>query len=271
MKTRMRMTLVDWIVVAVCMVLVTLTLGATGSTGRRRAKELICLSNLRQWGKVFQDYVEHNDGRFFTGDDHTPGRWWPKQLDEAQQDWEQTKIWFCPEATRPMYDEQGNIAPTLDPFVAWGIHTGPDLRAHRIAGSYGLNGYTIIPKHAFDYYGNGVSTDEGWRVATVKGGAKIPWFVDALRFDLWPTRYDSPAESEFAAWSSERDMARCCINRHNGAVNCLFLDGSVRKVGLKELWTLKWHKSFDTRGPWTIAGGALPEDWPQWMRNFKDY
>ena len=66
-------------------------------------------------------------------------------------------------------------------------------------------------------------------------------------------------------------MARCCINRHSGAINCLFLDGSARKVGLKELWALKWHKSFDTAGPWTQAGGVTVADWPQWMHEFKDY
>jgi hypothetical protein len=51
----------------------------------------------------------------------------------------------------------------------------------------------------------------------------------------------------------------------------LFLDWSVRKVGLKELWTLKWYMSFDTKGPWTKAGGVMPDQWPKWMQKFKDY
>jgi hypothetical protein len=62
-----------------------------------------------------------------------------------------------------------------------------------------------------------------------------------------------------------------CINRHDGAINGLFLDYSVRRIGLKELWTLKWYLSFNTAGSWTKAGGVQPEDWPKWMRNFKDY
>jgi prepilin-type processing-associated H-X9-DG protein len=62
-----------------------------------------------------------------------------------------------------------------------------------------------------------------------------------------------------------------CINRHNGYVNSLFLDWSVRRVGLKELWTLKWNLQFDTANKWTKAGGVKPEDWPQWMQKFKDY
>lgn len=49
------------------------------------------------------------------------------------------------------------------------------------------------------------------------------------------------------------------------------MDWSVRKVGIKELWTLKWTKEFDRAGPWTKAGGVQPENWPQWMRRFRDY
>jgi hypothetical protein len=49
------------------------------------------------------------------------------------------------------------------------------------------------------------------------------------------------------------------------------MDSSVRKVGLKELWTLKWHRNFNTNGYYTKAGGATAEDWPEWMRRFKDY
>ena len=51
---------------------------------------------------------------------------------------------------------------------------------------------------------------------------------------------------------------RSCMDRHDGGVNCLFLDWSVRKVGLKELWTLKWVKPWPTAGPWTKRGGVRP-------------
>jgi len=51
----------------------------------------------------------------------------------------------------------------------------------------------------------------------------------------------------------------------------LFVDSSVRRIGLKALWTLKWHKQFNTSGEWTLAGGVTPERWPEWMRGFSDY
>lgn len=66
-------------------------------------------------------------------------------------------------------------------------------------------------------------------------------------------------------------MRRFCINRHDGYVNIAFLDGSVRRIGLKELWTLKWHRNYATRNPWTRSGGVQPVAWPDWMRAFKDY
>jgi hypothetical protein len=58
---------------------------------------------------------------------------------------------------------------------------------------------------------------------------------------------------------------------HGGFQNTVSCDGAARKVGMKELWTLQWSRSFDINGPWTKAGGVAPDDWPQWMRGFKDY
>ena len=93
-----------------------------------------------------------------------------------------------------------------------------------------------------------------------------------------PEHYEDPPEPEGHYVFQPRgktslgvDIAGVCVNRHSGGINMLFRDWSVRKVGLKQLWTLKWHPEFDTSGPWTIAGGVQREDWPAWMRGFKDY
>jgi len=32
-----------------------------------------------------------------------------------------------------------------------------------------------------------------------------------------------------------------------------------------------WHKSFNTSGPYTLAGGVQQSDWPEWIRPFQDY
>jgi len=75
---------------------------------------------------------------------------------------------------------------------------------------------------------------------------------------------------EISEWHLN-SMKRFCINRHSGFVNGVFVDFSTRKVGLKELWTLKWHREYDTAGPWTQASLVQSSDWPDWMKGFKDY
>jgi hypothetical protein len=37
-------------------------------------------------------------------------------------------------------------------------------------------------------------------------------------------------------------MCRFAIDRHHRAINMSFMDGSTQKVGLYDLWTLKWHR-----------------------------
>ena len=104
--------------------------------------------------------------------------------------------------------------------------------------------------------------------------AKIPLVFDAARSTVMPWHYSDPPAYDGdcrGPRSNGPHMKLVCINRHQGGVNMLFLDWSARKTGLKELWTLKWSEYFETNGPWTKAGGVLPEDWPQWLRKFKDY
>ena len=70
-------------------------------------------------------------------------------------------------------------------------------------------------------------------------------------------------------------LSRYVMDRHgNGKINGLFLDASARNIDLKELWTLKWHKQWDTKGQWTLAGGVTKAGWEEkalWMVRFKDY
>jgi prepilin-type processing-associated H-X9-DG protein len=133
--------------------------------------------------------------------------------------------------------------------------------------SYGLNGWLF--SHRF------VSSDPSYfryrlpytDISSLEGRPKIPLLLDCKM----PTShaidiFEPPRIPGFGF-----GLAPFCLNRHNEHINGLFLDWSVRKVGLKELWTLKWHQQFDTAGPWTKAGGVQPEDWPHWMRRFKDY
>jgi hypothetical protein len=64
--------------------------------------------------------------------------------------------------------------------------------------------------------------------------------------------------------TSNNEMQYVCLNRHNGAVNGVFMDFGARKIGLKELWELPWHRNWN-------PNNYPPPVWPGWMENFKDY
>ncbi|MFX0200715.1 MAG: hypothetical protein ACFFCW_31735, partial [Candidatus Hodarchaeota archaeon] len=122
-------------------------------------------------------------------------------------------------------------------------------------------------------YQSGAQLPEDEQKGEIKDGALWPYCKDIKLY-----RCPTGARGEmltYAVMDSMNgygdEMCIFCINRNDAAINVLFMDWTSRKVGLKELWTLKWHCKFDIAGPYTGAGGFLTEDWPEWMRSFKDY
>ncbi|UCC23414.1 MAG: hypothetical protein JSW23_05010, partial [Planctomycetota bacterium] len=99
---------------------------------------------------------------------------------------------------------------------------------------------------------------------------KVPLLLGGQWLDGWPGQWDAPPAYEGQGDSFE-PMVDFCLNRPRGFVNGVFLDLSARKIGLKELWTLKWHREYNTCGPLTTCGGMQPSYWPVWMRDFQDY
>jgi prepilin-type processing-associated H-X9-DG protein len=176
------------------------------------------------------------------------------------------KLLVCP-ATR--------LPPDRDPKDFLSSWNGDTYRAwdnSLYKGSYGLNGWMPL-------FGSPGDPQTVWVSCLVKGAGSVPVYSDCRWSIAWPRSTDSPpssAETPYV-WTDVKpvtgpvDMWLCAMDRHQGGINSLFMDWSVRKTGVKELWTLKWAPGFDTAGPWTKAGGVTPEQWPQWMRRFKDY
>jgi len=108
-----------------------------------------------------------------------------------------------------------------------------------------------------------------WRRTGQKNPGAIPVLMDCGFMLVRAQPFDPPPEEdgEFL-WAFGGGMRRVCTDRHHGGVNILFMDWSTRKVKLKDLWTLKWHRDFDTSGPWSPTGGVAASDWPYWMRHF---
>ena len=268
-------TLIELLVVIAIIALLMSILMPALARVKDQARMIACLGNLKQWNLTAAMFTESNDGQFWKSDPGTQTFWFPRYMDDKVKDWKTNKTWFCPSAQKPITDEYGVTATTLNIYNAWGIFTGDRLGPNGISGSFGINGYCLIPQpkpgqNPVSTYESGVPTSDGWKTNAVQGANNIPWFIEALRFDLWPQHSERPADDEFSAWTGNL-MGRCCINRHQGHLTAAFLDWSARKVGVKEVYTLKWHRSFNVNGPYTISGGVAAEDWPEWIRPYKDY
>ena len=266
MKSKAGFTKRDVAVVLGCVVFVLMNIGAVGHSSRGRAKEGVCLSNLLKMGKAGLMFTNDNDGYFQLG--NNPGG---THMDHWASAWEpyyvRPNLRCCPVAVIPRYDENGNPTDIANPFAAWGIFASTSSwvkEGHY--GSYTINGWVLNrPEYGDDY----------WRTPNVAGADRIPLMADGMWIDGWPWHNDEPLLYENQHYLTCSNMGRFCVNRHNEYVNAVFLDFSAHKVGLKELWRLQWGPNYDVNGPWTIAGGATPEDWANhgtgWMANFKDF
>jgi prepilin-type N-terminal cleavage/methylation domain-containing protein len=286
-------TLIELLVVIAIIALLMAILFPVLSRVRKQAKAMICRSHLRQWGLTLSAYTEEHEGRFPATIGGMDGFWLLRgafisnQDPNAPQDsfhhFHTKDIACCPEATQPSgraggFSAGGNMdsfslsasykiqGTPGSVFGAWEI-TAP---APAFRGSYGLNDWLSKGFHRAFFDAAMLSHGRlDMNVLLLQGRSTIPVLLDAVMPWSDPTDMWSPPMN--AEIVSGVDIQNFCINRHNGCVNGLFLDWSVRKVDLKELWTLNWYTEFNRAGRWTKAGGVKPQQWPKWMRGLKDY
>ncbi len=280
------------VVIAVITLLMALLLPAL-QRAKKQAKSVICRSHLKQWSTAFALYTNNNDGlcprQKFYGL-AMPDPWMHTLRENAGRSGD---LYLCPMAVKPA-DPAGkhgtNIignfgAPNFGiaggTFSAWGkiSFTIEGSRTPTYYGSYAMNNWLSRLQDEGNFvigcgFGMEAHKESFWETVAVGNTSHIPVFADSWWWCTWVKDTDTPPPTEddrtsFPCGCTD-SIRRFCTNRHDGFVNGAFLDGSARKVSLKELWTLKWYRHFDTQNPWTKAGGVMPEDWPVWMRNFKD-
>ncbi len=272
---RRAFTLIELLVVVSVVALLLALLFPALSRARKQARAVACQVNLKQWGLRFAAFASENDGCLRTSDKtvNSP-EFWVSWSDASYTGNRSLDARLCPMASTPANNVKGAHKDVMraisyqdgGTFRAWGPYFPSVYRSYY--GSYGMN-----PWHLWTQIDRPVPI-EGWHTTDVRGASRVPVLLDSAT--LWTgaggnDEHDAPPQRDAVPVTARDTTQRSCINRHNGGVNALFLDWSVRKVGLKELWTLKWHPNYDTAGPWTKAGGAKREDWPEWLRRFKEY
>ena len=290
MNTEITFTKKDLVVTIFCIVFMLMNLGAIAGGGRWRAKKIVCLSNLRKWGEVFHLYAEDNDGatisdvayleKWFPGSEPgVPGaECWASTLLGYYED---RNLLLCPSATKPW---AGNPAFYGRKDYAWDI--GPSIEiAEGGIGSYGINDAC---------YGGPADSTWGypirkcWKTFNVAGADNIPVLSDCAHIghimwdggNTWGS-IQGPPTIEENPFSGGVDN-RVCMDRHGNRTICvLFADCSVRTIGLKEIWTLRWNKHWPIANKYTWAGYPKKDPlvdpfptkkrWPPSLWNAKQY
>jgi prepilin-type processing-associated H-X9-DG protein len=141
--------------------------------------------------------------------------------------------------------------------------------------SYGQNDWVLSGWFGEqDVFSSPTEQKLAWKTNMIRQNFKVPVLGDAsypIATDVWfyPAPPRPPAFSGDHGWrdttARQDQIKRFCLDRHNLAVNWCFMDGSVRKLGLKQLWYTEFHRN------WNRKELDVEEyvTWPEWMKNAK--
>lgn len=244
-------TLIELLVVIAIIALLLAILMPSLQMAKRQAAGIVCRSHLKQWSIIFGLYLIEHDSSFMEG---LTGVWVEPLRDYYKEGGEQMRV--CPLATKS--EAEGGSGW----FIAWDISNNFTDPPEVYRGSYGINNWIYNPVPSVDNLW-GHTTDNNFRRSDVIGASRIPMFLECWRWGGASYDTDGPysvvpeTQADYG-----HGMKRFCLDRHNGWLNIAFVDLAVSKVGLKEMWRLKWHKNFDTSG--------YKGTWPDWMQGMKD-
>ncbi|UCE99129.1 MAG: prepilin-type N-terminal cleavage/methylation domain-containing protein [Planctomycetota bacterium] len=248
-------TLIELLVVIAIIALLMSVLMPTLAKARKLTKAAMCMSNEKQWGSFFTMYTDDYHGSFMPS--RVTGDWRDDWWAVMEPYYKDRSLLCCPMATDPdknPWEGYGN-------YGTWGPTWFPD----GFYGSYGINAWVSNPTfNTGETYGSDIR-DAGnptkyWRSTNVKGQSSIPLLGDAWWDQAWAEADDLIPSYPGGFEGTADDMAHFCLNRHDGFINMLFMDYSIRKVRIPDLWTFPWHRGYD------YEDAPTEDDMPDWIK-----
>lgn len=281
-KKKKAFTLIELLVVIAIIALLLSILMPALNKVKEQARTIACASNLKQWNIIMSFFAADNNDQFPDADHDNGshpdnhGQWW---LQPILPYVEVPDILICAKAKAHPEDE-GAVAGSetypvlgsgipLETNECWGSRQRCDCNGadgEMVWSSYGPNGWLMNPHED----GSGQVMTWGaprgpsafWgKMINITTPSNVPFYFDSRWVDAWPDHTDT-APIEEGPSGTNGYMNHLLMTRHNKAINAVFFDGSGRRVNLRDLWSLKWHKQFNTNNDYTNGTKTFPD----WMR-----
>lgn len=271
------------VVVSIIALLVSILLPSLGKA-RDRARDVVCLLNLRNMNSVLFLYANDNSrhfvphwfalnpdtGNFYINDFESRRKviW----MFAAEKYYSNPDILLCPKS-----EKTNRSSPTGSPEFggvfndAWYLPWAPKLKFanEELIASYAFNDYCGSNPGSFpnnQAWANAERTN--WKVVDQKNASDIPVLLDGAWYHVNPIDHNVPPPGDpridpgwcsvYLRGSAVGGWGYVYLPRHNGGTNIITLDLSAKRIGLKKLHQLKWHKLFNnTPYASTDANGAF--------------
>jgi len=246
------------VVIAIIAILAALLLPALAQA-KAKARNITCVSNLRQWAVYWNLYTGDFNGHFTEGTD-------PSAQGAARGEWfmvlknywsKRPQIVTCPVAVTVLSNNAGPIQ--------YGSSKTAFIQVDGTPSSYGLNlwvyyAHEDIQGRPKAYHWGSINSLGGFNPSNIplqldsrwRGGGPDYGLVEQYQWSDEPDAYSvttgtgdgspSAPSSGFAAYEMEHFSF---INRHNKRLNSCFIDGSTRGQRVKELWGNQWSRNWD--------------------------
>lgn len=248
-------TLIELLVVISIIALLIAILLPALSKARDSAKEAACRSNQRQVQIAWMSFAV-DDKSDAVLSFHGSGKYWYVNLHEGGYV-AGKEVFLCPLVEAPSGPKDITFMPIYE-GRSWrnyqAFNGGADEMDNVYISGMVYNGY-------FENDGIPPEQDRFRNIDQIRQTSNTPVFSDGI----WATAYpvDTAPMPPDLTWpnnpgASGFSFSRVAVSRHgpnrntvddavNSGIHAAFVDGSVRYVPIDELWSLNWHRNFNTR------------------------